>query len=171
MVRHWSRRVGYGPRLLVAWDAGLLSRLRFGGSRASHHRRGREGGDGTQDERFSLAIWDNLLRSGHLRRCSEYQRVCVRSSQAPEHQDLAPSHPADSLILGLRTATTPMARRLPASEPAQSHRNALPRGLPGIAIVWIVPRSRKVGPAQWCARHAPVGRHMSAFHRGTTPTE
>jgi len=36
------------------------------------------------------------------------------------------------------------------------HRNVQSRGLPGIAIVWIVPRSRKVVPAQWRARHAPV---------------
>ena len=61
-----------------------------------------------------------------------------------------------------RTATTPMERRRPPSEPVKMHRNALPRGLPGSAIVWIVPRSRKVVPAQWRARHAPVWRHMSA---------
>jgi len=49
-----------------------------------------------------------------------------------------------------------MERRRPPSEPEEMHRNVLPRGLPGSAIVWIVPRDRKVVPAQWRARHAPV---------------
>ena len=55
----------------------------------------------TQDERFSPAICTTLLRSGHLRKCSTYQRVGVRFSQAPEHQELGTSHPAEPLILGL----------------------------------------------------------------------
>jgi len=55
-----------------------------------------------------------------------------------------------------------MARRRPPSEPEQMHWNALPRGLPGSAIVWIVPRSGKVVPAQWRARHAPRRRHTPA---------
>ena len=41
-------------------------------------------------------------------------------------------------------------------KPEQPHRNALPRGLPGSAIVWSPPRCRMVVPAQWRARHAPV---------------
>jgi len=45
-----------------------------------------------------------------------------------------------------RTATTPMARRRPPPEPEKTHRNAVPRGLPGSAIVWIIPRSREVVP-------------------------
>jgi len=49
-----------------------------------------------------------------------------------------------------------MMRRRPPSSPEQLYRFALPRGLPGNAIVWIEPRSRKVVPAQWRARHAPV---------------
>jgi len=61
-----------------------------------------------------------------------------------------------------RTATTPMARRRPVSLPGKPHRNALPRGLPGSAIVWSPPRCRMVVPAQWRARHAPVWRHMPA---------
>jgi hypothetical protein len=55
----------------------------------------------TQDERFSPAICAKLLRSGHSRKCSTYHRVCVRFSQAPEHQDRGTSHPAEPLILGL----------------------------------------------------------------------
>ena len=39
----------------------------------------------TQDERFSPAIWDNLLRSGHLRRCSEYHRY---ASALRKHQSI-----------------------------------------------------------------------------------
>jgi len=55
----------------------------------------------TKDEQFSPAICTKLLRAGRLRKCSTYQRVCVRFSQAPEHQELATSHPAESLILGV----------------------------------------------------------------------
>jgi len=59
------------------------------------HRRG------YRDERFSPAICTKLSRSGHLRKCSEYQWVCVRFSQAPEHQELGTSLPAEPLILGI----------------------------------------------------------------------
>jgi len=55
----------------------------------------------TQDEQFSPAICAKLLRSGHSRKCSTYQRVCVLLSQAPEHQERGTSHPAEPLILGL----------------------------------------------------------------------
>ncbi len=55
----------------------------------------------TQGERFSPAICTKLLGSDRLRKCSTYQRVCVRFSQAPEHQELGTSHPAEPLILGL----------------------------------------------------------------------
>jgi len=37
--------------------------------------------------------------------------------------------------------------RRPSSEPEQPHRGVLPRGLPGSAIVWIVPGCRRVVPA------------------------
>ena len=63
----------------VSRSAGLLSRLTVGGSRASHHRRGRARVD-----------W--------------------------------------------KTATTPMARRRPASEREQIHWIDLPRGLPGMPL-------------------------------------
>jgi len=49
-----------------------------------------------------------------------------------------------------------MMRRRPPSWRGEPHRIGPPRGLPGSAIVWIVPRNRKVVPAQWRARHAPV---------------
>ena len=55
-----------------------------------------------------------------------------------------------------RTATTQISRAAASLQLEQMHRNVQPRGLPGSAIVWIVPRSRKVVPAQWRARHAPV---------------
>jgi len=63
--------------------------------------------------------------------------------------------------------TTLLGRRRPVSEPEQPHRNALPRGLPGSAIVWIMPRGRKVVPAQWRARHAPVSGVTACFHLET----
>jgi hypothetical protein len=56
----------------------------------------------TQDEQFSATICTNLLRPGRLRKCSTCQRVCFRSSQPPEHQDLGPSHSPEPLILGQR---------------------------------------------------------------------
>ena len=49
-----------------------------------------------------------------------------------------------------------MVRRRPPSSPEQPHRNGLPRGLPGSAIVWSPPRCLTVVPAQWRARHDPV---------------
>ena len=66
-----------------------------------------------------------------------------------------------------RTATTPMARRRPPPEPEKMHWNALSRGLPGSAIVWSPPRCRVVVPAQWRARHAPMGRHTPADSEAT----
>jgi hypothetical protein len=52
-----------------------------------------------QGERFSTTICTNLLRPGRLRKCSTYQRVCLRFSQPPEHQDLGTSHSPESLPL------------------------------------------------------------------------
>jgi len=54
--------------------------------------------------------------------------------------------------------TTLLARRRPPSEPEQTTLCALPRGLPGIGIVWSAFGRREVVPAQCRARHAPVSR-------------
>jgi len=58
-----------------------------------------------------------------------------------------------------RSATTPMGRRRPPSEPGQKTASCLP-GEPGSAIVRNVPRCREVDGAQWRARHAR-GRLLS----------
>lgn len=58
---------------------------------------------GTQDERFSATSCTDLLRSGQLRECPTYPRVCHRLSQAPEHRDLGALDPTESLTSGKRS--------------------------------------------------------------------
>ena len=56
-----------------------------------------------------------------------------------------------------------LVRRRPPSEPEQMHRNALPRGLPGVAIVRSAPRCRMVGPGTIARPARPGGGDMPAF--------
>jgi len=65
------------------------------------------------------------------------------------------------------TATTPMARRRPPSWRGEVHREILPRGLPGSAIVLITLGRREVIPTQWRARHAPVSGVPRVLRRGS----
>ncbi len=60
-----------------------------------------------------------------------------------------------------RAATTPMARRRPASWPGEQTASRLPRE-PGSAIVREARRCRMVVPAQWRTRH-PAGAGFPAW--------